>query len=607
MAATTSPEVRNHTVARREFCPWHPIPSSCSVQKTIQSRDPIVDRATVHQREPHRPRNRVLSRPPEGFAPYTIMMAQTFDTWPKGEHLDRLRVHKKVREAPNPNVLKGQYRLKNRAVAASEDADDEEDDDSDDVEFIGPASRLPRVQHPRVQHAHASMQSSSAPRQAPRTAARKSLLNAAEQPIIISDDSDNDTVKDAGEIPQLAFAFSRLDLKNYGAQNVHRLPFLRRNLRRALSLHCARHNVSLEERPPFLPVQILFRHTIGHGVSSSDSDESDDPDVPGKFEERRATMTSWRCPCCSTHGDFKNRDVLQFHLKWDHPKVDVKWEDDVSSEFACKLIVTLDSALMTSESSSEPSDDDSVFEYPDQHVTPLAPAMAGLKVEEDPDAQAAALNLPLKTEPGIDDALPEPQLQDTQFTSQIRLKFIERPPSPVLSSVQPTAPRIDPSTYRGSLPAKYPDPPPPTDPLGPAAQYPFLPDGEFSCRPGGPRIFDLLSKLPLEGFGVLSWMITDRDEEIYELDDVRDEDKTMLALWNRWIFLNRRKFIYEGHFVGATAFIVDYWKTIHQAAGWRALRSFLLMLMVNKYLNTSEVAKLLKQYEGKTGMDLWYK
>ena len=61
----------------------------------------------------------------------------------------------------------------------------------------------------------------------------------------------------------------------------------------------------------------------------------------------------------------------------------------------------------------------------------------------------------------------------------------------------------------------------------------------YSCRPGGPRIYDLLNTLPLEPFGVLSWLIIDREEELFELDDILDEDKVMLALWNRWIFLNR--------------------------------------------------------------------
>jgi len=45
--------------------------------------------------------------------------------------------------------------------------------------------------------------------------------------------------------------------------------------------------------------------------------------------------------------------------------------------------------------------------------------------------------------------------------------------------------------------------------------------------------------MSLEPFGVLSWVILDREEEIFEVDDVRDEDKVMQALWFRWIFLNR--------------------------------------------------------------------
>jgi hypothetical protein len=84
------------------------------------------------------------------------------------------------------------------------------------------------------------------------------------------------------------------------------------------------------------------------------------------------------------------------------------------------------------------------------------------------------------------------------------------------------------------------------DPLGPSAHYPYLPesseDGQvhFSCRPGGPRIFDLLNTLPLAPFGTLSWFIIDREEELFELNDIPDEDKVMQALWARWILLKRR-------------------------------------------------------------------
>lgn len=93
----------------------------------------------------------------------------------------------------------------------------------------------------------------------------------------------------------------------------------------------------------------------------------------------------------------------------------------------------------------------------------------------------------------------------------------------------------------------YPSPPPVHDPLGPAAQFPYLPaESEYggpsihySCRPGGPSTFDLLSTLPMEPFGVLEWDILEREEEIYESDDVKVEYKVMHALWSRWISLHR--------------------------------------------------------------------
>lgn len=83
------------------------------------------------------------------------------------------------------------------------------------------------------------------------------------------------------------------------------------------------------------------------------------------------------------------------------------------------------------------------------------------------------------------------------------------------------------------------------DGLGPSLTYPYLPETDdggnvyYSCRPGGPRLFDFLNTLSLKPYGVLKWMIIDREEELFELDDVLDEDKVMQALWFRWIFLNR--------------------------------------------------------------------
>ena len=77
-------------------------------------------------------------------------------------------------------------------------------------------------------------------------------------------------------------------------------------------------------------------------------------------------------------------------------------------------------------------------------------------------------------------------------------------------------------------------PPPKHAKYGAAAEPPL-----HSCRPGGPRLYDLLNELPMEPFGVLAWSITHREEEIFEHEDISDEDKVVMALWNRWIMLNR--------------------------------------------------------------------
>lgn len=77
--------------------------------------------------------------------------------------------------------------------------------------------------------------------------------------------------------------------------------------------------------------------------------------------------------------------------------------------------------------------------------------------------------------------------------------------------------------------------------LDPSIRPPYLPfkTVEFSCRPGGPRLYDILGAKSLDEFGILAWSVIDREEELFEMDKVRDEDKVMQALWSRWIALNR--------------------------------------------------------------------
>ncbi|KAF7376079.1 SMC hinge domain-containing protein [Mycena sanguinolenta] len=164
-----------------------------------------------------------------------------------------------------------------------------------------------------------------------------------------------------------------------------------------------------------------------------------------------------------------------------------------------------------------------------------------------------------------------------------------------------------------------PEPPPP--PFGPTARYPFLPakseyggpDVTRSVRFDGPRIYDLLNTLPMEPFGVLAWAVIEKEEEIFESDDMPDEHKVMHALWARWIHFNRRvplpeysrfilmlcysNFFISDYFQGAKKFIDDYWKMIRLAAGLDALRYYLVMLSATKFLTMKHVALLLKHYE----------
>lgn len=129
----------------------------------------------------------------------------------------------------------------------------------------------------------------------------------------------------------------------------------------------------------------------------------------------------------------------------------------------------------------------------------------------------------------------------------ITLSLSRSAPSPHQSSLASSLPEKQ-VTYHSELP-----PPNPDNPLGPAARYPYLPAKSdyggsmvlYSCRPGGPCLYDLLGTLPLEPYGLLSWEVIDREEEIYESDDIKEEYKIMHALWARWIILNRYEVIYR--------------------------------------------------------------
>ncbi|KIY66304.1 hypothetical protein CYLTODRAFT_491609 [Cylindrobasidium torrendii FP15055 ss-10] len=164
-------------------------------------------------------------------------------------------------------------------------------------------------------------------------------------------------------------------------------------------------------------------------------------------------------------------------------------------------------------------------------------------------------------------------------------------------------------------------PPPQSNPHGPAARPPYIPSDRgpgahtyLARRADGRRIYDLLGALPLTEFGTMAHDVLETELMIFEtesLKPLRDEDKVMCALWARWVKLHRDVFL-KNHFDGATAFVEKYWKTIHYAAGFGALRYWFITMMVrnthgNKpYLSAQELAQVLMRYQELVGMKDWY-
>ncbi|KAH9887225.1 hypothetical protein C8Q73DRAFT_656909 [Cubamyces lactineus] len=346
-------------------------------------------------------------------------------------------------------------------------------------------------------------------------------------------------------------------------------------------------------------------------------------------------MVQWCCPLCRLHKPFSTRAMLQYHLTYDHGEVKVTWAENKHRDGRqwCITLILPDYDELDDSSSDESNDDDderrAKNEIRDETaVRAMSTSPTGSSL---PSRVRDPLFLPGSDDEDSSNPVTPPQLPEvveelSAATEELKLKHLveeSEPPEdvkPHLTSESTQERRPEPSvasrtSYRGNLPLRYPSPPPPTDPLGPAAQYPYIckageeesEQAPYSCRIGGPRIFDLLNDLPLDEFGVMSWAVVDREEELFEMDDVRDEDKVMLALWNRWIMLNNSSFIFNDYFKGVLKFLDKYWLIIHKAAGWRALRAFLLMMNAHHYFPMKKVLDALKYYEEKIGMNLWYR
>lgn len=367
---------------------------------------------------------------------------------------------------------------------------------------------------------------------------------------------------EAADYPDsLLEALDALSLSSGRLQKLSRLPFLRRNLRRAFEARCRQRGVAFPEDAgkniqADITIEVVYR--LQHNAPEAEATGH----VAGRsHEEYKVAMRGYECPLCNLHGKFSALYMLKKHLEWDHSEVEIAWELSPDRNQLTLSVPRLDGNDISSDSASWLPSDTEAEEKP---VLPLSPSLSSVPdksegISSEPSSEPPPSHLKIKLRPKYQASRSHTASSQTQSVASAN--------------------------------------------LGPTAQPPYLPHGniQFSCRPGGPRLYDLLNTLPMEPFGIMSWFVIDKEEEIFELDDVRDEDKVMMALWGRWILLNRNKFVRD-YYRGTIAFVDEYWEMIKLAAGWSALRVWLLMFVVNRFLDGAQVARVLKHYEKLAGV-----
>ncbi|KAK7054805.1 hypothetical protein VNI00_003268 [Paramarasmius palmivorus] len=356
------------------------------------------------------------------------------------------------------------------------------------------------------------------------------------------------------------------------------LPFLRRNIRRGFVGKCQANGTNMASQSgDGLRVIYISCQSVEKGYARD--------------------LDGWECPMCLMFpGGFDNRDMLKNHLEWDHVDINVVWKRNRSTRSWTIEIRFPDRGKESplAEREAHPH-----FAY-GTYKTAIQPESLLPEPEHEPEPERIPSSA--KGKGRAAPPIPFSPSRDASVATSHTLDSVSTTPAPskkLFSSTSPT---------RSSF---HPTPTPPArNPLGPRAQPPFIPaiSGDrkiqlnYSCRPGGSRIYDLLGTLSLEPFGVLKWLVIDREEEIFEVDDLKDEYKVMHALWARWILLNRTLFV-ANYGRGVKLFIDEYMEMIKLAAGWEALRYWLLMLLAHRYLTGKDVADALRYYEEKGGLD----
>ncbi|KAH9161399.1 hypothetical protein EDB89DRAFT_733538 [Lactarius sanguifluus] len=371
-------------------------------------------------------------------------------------------------------------------------------------------------------------------------------------------------------------AFGTLSLSVAAAAHKRRLPFLRRVVKTSFRRRCQRTGIVVDPvSPPTRALTVLYKLAID--VSE---DESDNDVTVYSVHKVKLAIDKLLCPLCDTLGSIHSKEMLEAHMEWDHSDVEASWRQKQGGNW--ELALELRGGEVDEwEGAESPLRHD--FSYPPSPVRPLSPTdtLRGSSVG------AGELLPPARETAEATEALEQHDFLKTDFF----LSPASHRPSFVSAAVSSSAHRV----------------PETGDPLGPLAVYPYLPtsgDDEsllFSCRPGGPRLFDLISRFSASEYGLTSWSLIERDEELFEIDDMRDEEKAMQALWNRWIFFERRRYLLDPKKT-TIAFVDKFLAVIMKTAGWKGMRVWLLLLAKHKYLTGDDVVEVMSYYETAAGI-----
>lgn len=397
-----------------------------------------------------------------------------------------------------------------------------------------------------------------------------------EKPLVGHSDNDFDApqgheselVTDGEDAPwrTMMAAFGMLSLSVAAAAQKWRLPFLRRVVKTSFRRRCQRMGIVLDSvSPPTQTLIVLYKLAID--VSEN---ESDDDVTVYSVHKVKLAIDKLLCPLCDTLGGISSKEMLEAHIEWDHPDVEASWQKQSGN---WELALELRGGEVDEWEGEEPS--------PRQDLSsPASPVRSLSPTETLRGSSVDARELPSSARETAEatEALEKYERTDIDLS----LYLASHRSSLASAAISSSARRV-----QGT-----------GDPLGP---LPDASDDEslrFSCRPCGPRLFDLVARFPASDYGLTSWSLFERDEELFEIDDMRDEEKAMQALWNRWIFSERRQFFLDPRKT-MMEFVSKFSAVINKTAGWKGMRVWLLLLAKHKYLTGDDVVAVMSYYETK--------